>query len=135
MTTSAHTAILAQAAALGGIAISAGYYTNLGAAIMPSPQQPDGDDLTPAIFRSGDIAMEAARDEGLYRMTITWAALVIGNPDQIDGLALEAQSDLVKALRTVCGSRQIARLSIPAREPGSNAAVAAVSITTTIQEP
>jgi hypothetical protein len=61
--------------------------------------------------------------------------LVTGAPDQLDSLALDAQSDLVRALRGLCDARQIRRLDIPAREPGSNTLTAAVAITTMIQEP
>ena len=135
MTTAAYTAIQAQTSALRTIAIAAGYQTDLGARVISSPYQPEGENPTPAIYRAGPIAMEAGRDEELYRMTVTWAALVTGAPDQLDSLALDAQSDLVRALRTVCDARQIRRLDIPAREPGSNTLVAAVAISTLIQEP
>lgn len=134
MTTSAHTAILAQETALSGIAQSEGYQTDLGAALIPSPEQPDTENPEDAIYRAGPIGMDQGANAEMFRMEVTWSALVVGTPAQLDELVLDAQSDLVRALSTICGCVQVRRLDIPARDPGSSSMIASVAISSTIQE-
>lgn len=127
-------AIETQQAALRTIAIAAGYQTDLGSRVLSAPYQPDGGDPSACIYRSGPLGMDQVRDLETYRMTVTWSALVTGAPDELDGIALSAQSDMIRALRGVCANTQLRRLDIPARDPGSNTLVASVAISTAMQE-
>jgi hypothetical protein len=127
-------AIATQQSALRTIAIAAGFQTDLGARVLSAPYQPDGEDPAACIYRSGPLGMDQVRDLETYRMTVTWSALVTGAPDELDGMALAAQSDMIRALRHVCANTQLRRVDIPARDPGSNTLVASVSISTALQE-
>jgi hypothetical protein len=134
MSDQAAIAISAQQAALRTIAIAAGFQTDLGTRVLSAPYQPDGEDPSACIYRSGPLGMDQVRDLETYRMTVTWSALVTGAPDELDGMALAAQSDMIRALRKVCANTQLRRVDIPVRDQGSNTLVASVSISTALQE-
>jgi hypothetical protein len=133
MTDAVHTAIAAQAAALAAITRTAGYQSDIGARLI-WPLVPTDGEPTECLYRAGPIAFAQVRSE-IVRVETTWAALVVAGPDDIDERALMVQSDMIRALRSLCTQPTLARLPIQAREPGSNTLVVAVSCTVGVPEP
>ena len=126
-------AINVQAAALRGIRRSTGYQTDLGLAVI-YPHQPSGEAPAQCVFRAGPIGFANARPE-IVRATVTWAAIVIAEPESINERSYEAHSDLVRALRGGCPSATVERINPQARELGSNSIMVAVSCTVGVPEP
>ena len=127
------TAIEVQAAALRGIRRASSYQTDLGLAVI-YPHQPSGEAPTQCVFRAGPIGFANARPE-IVRATVTWAAIVIAEPEDIEERGLEAQSDLVRALRGGCPAATVERIELPARVLCSNNIIVAVSCTVGVPEP
>ena len=125
--------ILSQAAALRKIAVADGYATDIGMAVI-YPAQPADELLSASIYRAGEIGLSDA-GMGAVRVTLTWAVIVVGEPADLDRLAIEAQGDIVRALNRCCEAATVARQSIPERALQSNAAIAPVVTTFIIQEP
>ena len=126
-------AIEVQADALRGIRRASGYQTDLGLAVI-YPHQPSGEAPAQCVFRAGPIGFANARPE-IVRATATWAAIVIAEPGDIDERGLEAQSDLVRALRGGCPAATVERVDLPARDLGANSIVVAVNCTVGVPEP
>jgi hypothetical protein len=133
MTDAVHTAIAAQAAILATARRSADYQTDIGARLI-WPHMPTEDKPPECLYRAGPIGFTQVRPD-LARVETTWAAIVVASPESIDERALMVQSDLMRALRGLCVQPSVARLPIPARDPGSNSIVVAVSCTVGVPEP
>jgi hypothetical protein len=126
-------AIQAQAAGLKRILVASGYQTDLGRHVL-YPHMPTAESAPPCIYRAGPISYEATGRPDMLRLSITWAALVSGDPQDLDEIALEAQEDLVRALVNLCPAATVTRLAIPERDSGSNTTIAAVTAVQPIAE-
>ena len=133
MTDAVQTAIAAQAAILATARRSADYQTDIGARLI-WPHMPTDGEPAECLYRTGPIGFDQVRPE-IVRVETTWAAIVVASPEVIDERALMVQSDLIRALRGLCTKPTLARLPIPARDPGSNSIVVAVSCTVGVPEP
>ena len=133
MTDAVHAAIESQAAALATISRDAGYHTDIGARLI-WPDTPANEDREEWLYRAGPISFVQVRPD-FTRVEITWAAIVTCDPRAIDERALMVQSDLMRALRSLCVQALVARLPIPERESGSSFIVVAVSCTVGVPEP
>jgi len=133
MTDAVQTAIASQAAALATISTVDGYQTDMGGTLL-WPRMPADGDQSECLYRAGAIGFTPVRPQ-IVRVQATWAALVIAGPEDIDERALMVQSDMARALRSLCPEPVVERQSIPAREAGSNTIVVAVSCTVGVPEP
>ena len=132
MSTQILSAIATQVAALRRISRAAGYDTDLGLAVI-YPGQPAEQNSAPQIYR-GTIGFDSAQRADLLRLTLTWEALVVGDPATIDEAAITAQSDMMRALLGACPTPTLVRRDIPTRDPRSYSLIVAVTATLPLQE-
>jgi hypothetical protein len=106
------------------------YTTSLGRSVHWLP--PTEQDPPPQIYLSGlDIEMSANGD--MMTASATWVALVVDEPSQVIEAALQAQAEMVRALRGLCGVR-VTRAAPAARTTGSNTLIVPVTATITLAE-
>lgn len=125
-------AIEAQAEALRAISTASGYLTDLGAAVL-HPDTASGDRPAAGIMLSDDVGAESDLSRGTVVVRTEWIAWAVGEPVDLLPAALAAQTDMVVALRAVCGAR-ITRGAVGRRADGSNYLVASVNVTQTVTE-
>jgi hypothetical protein len=122
--------ILAMRDALTGIRAGDTYQTDLGARVELAPP---AEESPPAqIYLDREIRAESDADR--VSLELSWVALIPGAPGAQLAAALQAQAEMLHALRPVCGGT-IARGAITTREVGSNYAVARVTVILTAAEP
>jgi hypothetical protein len=103
---------------------------SLGRAVYWLP--PTEQDPPPQIYLGNlDIEMSAGGD--MMTASATWVALVVDEPSQVIEAALQAQAEMVRALRGLCGVR-VTRAAPAARTTGSNTLIVPVTATITLAE-
>jgi hypothetical protein len=106
------------------------YTMSLGRAVYWLP--PTEQDPPPQIYLGNlDIEMSAGGD--MMTASATWIALVVDEPSQVIEAALQAQAEMVRALRGLCGVR-VTRAAPAARTTGSNTLIVPVTATITLAE-
>lgn len=123
--------IQAQQAALETIVTGDTYSSSIGQRVSltwPSEQDPADQ------IYLGRVDLESSSNSDRVAMTTEWRAVIVEPPQYLLLWALQVQTEMVHALRTICGIH-IERRSIPDREPGSNTLEIAVTVTAWASEP
>jgi hypothetical protein len=106
------------------------YSTSLGLSVHWLP--PTEQDPPPQIYLDRiDIEVSAGGD--MITASATWVALVVDEPSQVIEAALQAQAEMVRSLRGLCGVR-VTRAAPTARAVGSNTLIVPVTASITLAE-